>query len=582
MHRFNVLILALTLAGPCLVTTSLTAEPLRLDQFLSQQLTDEYYSEGVSVGDLNQDGQLDVVYGPYWFAGPDYSVKQEIYAPQPQNREGYADHFFAWVRDFDHDGRSDVFVVGFPGTPAYVYQNPGSAGLTKHWPKHQVFDWVSNESPRLVDLIGDETPELVCTRDGFFGYATIDPAAPLEPWTFHPISDKIADGRFGHGLGIGDVNGDGRQDILHAGGWFEQPARLDQAGGRWVAHEVQFTNAYGGAEMYAYDVDGDGDQDVITSLAAHDFGLAWYEQTGDPANRQFVRHDILGATPADNRYGVVFSELHSVNLADIDGDGLKDIVTGKTFYSHHRGSPMWDAGAVVYWFRLVRTPEGVDWLPYRAAADVGIGRQVGVFDVNADQLPDVVVGGMKGCHVLRHTRQDVTEGVWKAAQPTPYQPTAAAATPASPDMTAGLMIEAEKLPLLEITSGKAAAQSMTSFSNDRWSGDAQLFWTGGKPGAKLVLELTVPAPGTYQLVANMTKARDYAIVQVSLDDEPLGAPLDLFSPSQVVTTGLLTFPARTLDPGKHRVTWQITGANPAAVQAMMVGLDNLQFARVAE
>ncbi len=87
--------------------------------------------------------------------------------------------------------------------------------------------------------------------------------------------------------------------------------------------------------MYAYDVDGDGDNDVITSLAAHDFGLAWYEQKKVDDERTFVRHDIMGKRPQDNRYGLVFSELHSVNLADIDGDGLKDIVTGKTYYSHH-------------------------------------------------------------------------------------------------------------------------------------------------------------------------------------------------------------------------------------------------------
>ncbi len=147
--------------------------------------------------------------------------------------------------------------------------------------------------------------------------------------------------------------------------------------------------------MYAYDVDGDGDQDVITSLAAHDFGLAWYEQTGKGEEVQFVRHDIMGAKPIQNKYGLAISELHSVNLADMDGDGLKDIITGKTYYSHHKQSPGWDAGAVVVWFKLVRTKEGVDWIPQRAADDTGIGRQLGIFDINSDKLPDIVVGGMK-------------------------------------------------------------------------------------------------------------------------------------------------------------------------------------------
>jgi hypothetical protein len=109
-----------------------------------------------------------------------------------------------------------------------------------------------------------------------------------------------------------------------------------------------------------------------------------------------------------------------VNLADIDGDGLKDIVTGKTYWSHHRQSPMWDAGAVVYWFRLVRSKEGVDWIPYKADGEAGIGRQVTLHDLNRDKLPDIVVGGMLGAHVLLHRRQVVDEPRFKELQPKPY------------------------------------------------------------------------------------------------------------------------------------------------------------------
>src|SRR5262249_15572163 len=161
---------------------------------------------------------------------------------------------------------------------------------------------------------------------------------------------------------------------IHANGWFEQPDS-DPANQLWTSHAASFTNAYGGAEMYAYDVDGDGDNDVIASLAAHDFGLAWHEQIREGNEISFKRHLIMGSWPDQNRYGLVFSELHSVQLADIDGDGLKDIVTGKTYWSHHAQSPMWDAGAVVYWFKLARTQDGMDWIPHRADEDVGIGRQ---------------------------------------------------------------------------------------------------------------------------------------------------------------------------------------------------------------
>ena len=236
-----------------------------------------YYSEGANAGDLNGDGKPDVVYGPYWYAGPDFKTKHEIYPAKPQNREGYADNFFNWVYDFNGDGWNDVLVVGFPGKPGYVYENPKAGSFDKPWTKHEVLKSVSNESPQFVNLVGDDRPELVCTSDGQFGFATFEPKKGFEPWTFHSISVMAAPKPFGHGLGVGDVNGDGRQDILIVDGWFEQPKEKADAV-RWEFHEASFTDAYGGAEMYAYDVDGDGDNDVITSLAAHDFGLAWYEQ----------------------------------------------------------------------------------------------------------------------------------------------------------------------------------------------------------------------------------------------------------------------------------------------------------------
>ena len=386
-----------------------------LHDFKRVQLTDVYYSEGAGAGDMDSDGVMDVVHGPYWFRGPEYQTKREIYPAKAQPRQAYADNFFSWVYDFNGDGRNDVLVVGFPGTPAYVYENPGADHHDSHWPKHEVFDWVSNEAPQFVQLTGDGRPELVCTRDGRFGFVTINAEHPFGAWQFTAISGDVAAKRFGHGLGVGDVDGDGRLDVLAQNGWYRQPESLD-GDLLWEFHPVEFARA-GGAEMYAYDVDGDGDNDVITSLAAHEFGLAWYEQLRDGDQMVFRPHLIMGDRPEQNRYGLVFSELHSVALADVDGDGLKDIVTGKTYWSHHTQSPMWDAGAVVYWFRLVRGDDGVDWVPYLADAEAGIGRQVNVTDVNGDDLPDIVVGGMKGAHALIHTRRNVDRAEWLEGQP---------------------------------------------------------------------------------------------------------------------------------------------------------------------
>jgi hypothetical protein len=565
------------------------AAPIRgedhvLHTFDRKQLVDEYYSEGIGVGDLDRDGHADVVYGPVWFAGPDFARKREIYPPKPQNREGYADHFFAWVHDFDGDGWNDILTAGFPGTPGFVYQNPHAGGHDAHWPKHEVLDHVSNESPQFVDFVGDERPELVCSREGFFGYASFDPQHAFEPWTFHPISEKVAPVPFGHGLGVGDVNADGRMDLLVQNGWFEQPKSLE-GDPIWAFHEVPFA-PIGGADMYAYDVDGDGDNDVITSLAAHDFGLAWYEHGREGDADTWTQRLIMGDRPEQNRYGLVFSEPHSVALADIDGDGLKDIVTGKTYYSHHKASPMWDAGAVVYWFRLVRTPDGVDYVPYLADGDSGIGRQLVVADLNKDGLPDIASGGMKGAHVLIHKREAVDKARWEAAQPKPLdakaKPRARGPRGAFDDATGRVRgaIEAESLPIagLKAAGGKPGTQEMAGFPAGRWSGGAQLVWTGGKPGDRLEIPFDVPEAGDYDVLAAFTMARDYAVIRPLLDGRPAGEPIDLYNYPDVIASGELKLATGPLAAGPHRLALEIAGANPSALKAYMVGLDYLRLA----
>ncbi|MGI9471067.1 MAG: FG-GAP repeat domain-containing protein, partial [Rubripirellula sp.] len=556
--------------------------------FETQRLSDVYFSEGANAGDVNGDGNVDVVCGPYWYEGPDFKRKHAIYEPLPQNRDRYADSFFSWIFDFNGDGHSDVLAVGFPGTPAFVYENPGvvagkNPGAETHWKKHEVLDWVSNESPQFVDLVGDATPELVCTRDGFFGFAMVNPSEPLATWAFYPISEQIAPSRFGHGLGVGDINGDQRADLIFSGGWFEQPAG-DPKSGRWRLHEQSFSNSYGGADMHAYDVDGDGDNDVITSHAAHDFGLGWYEQVDEGGEPTFKHHLIMGDRPSQNAYGVVISELHSVNLADIDGDGLKDIVTGKTFWSHHRKSPMWDADPVVYWFRLQRTDDGVDWVPYQAASQSGIGRQLSLQDVDSDGFPDIIVGGMKGAFLLHHRRQIMSRDSWKKLTPTRYveqrdRSDRGELPSFSVDGKIEGAVEAEAMKVLEVSGGEVRTQEMSAFKSGRWSGDQQLFWLRANPRSRLTLEFEVSQEGRYEIGAVLTTARDYATINLQLDGIALGSSIDLYDYPDVKTTGLLKLGPRSLSAGKHRLMIETTGANDSAIQSFMVGLDCLVLRR---
>jgi hypothetical protein len=164
--------------------------------------------------------------------------------------------------------------------------------------------------------------------------------------------------------------------------------------------------------MYAYDVSGDGLNDVITALTAHEFGLAWFEQRRENGRIGFRQHILVNKTPEESPYGVKFSEIHAIDLVDMDGDGLKDIVTGKRFWSHGRtGDPDRNDAAVLYWFRLTRRPGGaVDYVPHLVDDASGVGVQVVAGDINKDGAPDIVVGNKRGTFVFLRTARAGTNG----------------------------------------------------------------------------------------------------------------------------------------------------------------------------
>jgi len=409
----------LALAVALCSVSAANAKDYYLHSFKRVQLSDVFYSEGASFGDFNRDGKNDIVSGPYWYEGPDFTKKHEIYPPAPFDPANYSKNFFAFVYDFNHDGWPDVLVVGFPGEDTSWYENP--KGREGHWQRHVVFQTTDNESPTFTDLTGDGKPELVCNSGGYFGYASPDWNDPGKPWTFHPITPKVGWQRFTHGMGVGDVNGDGRMDLLEKDGWWEQPPSLvgDPV---WVKHPFNFGN--GGSQMYAYDVDGDGLNDVVTSLQAHGYGLVWFQQTRENGQISFKQHMIMNKEPNENKYGVGFSQLHAVDLIDMDGDGLKDIVTGKRYWAHGaHGDPDPLGAPVLYWFKLERNKKHeVDFVPYMIDNNSGVGTQVVAGKVAGGKFPDVVVGNKKGTFVFIHEAKKVSKAEWEKAQPKPREP----------------------------------------------------------------------------------------------------------------------------------------------------------------
>lgn len=364
-----------------------------------QVVTTDLLTEGLSVGDLNADGAADLVAGAFWFKGPDFKERIQYAEGKALPPTVYQENsFLSWVEDFNGDGKNDVLMASHPGKNLTLYLNPGKDGT---WPAHVVMTEAATECPEWIDLDGDHKKEFVCMQGGKFGYAVPDRTDMTKPWKFIAISEKRSTSPYAHGLGVGDLNGDGRMDILEKDGWFEQPAAKE---GGWTWHKESFARQ-GGAQMLMFDADGDGDNDIVTSLNAHGYGLAWYENHKVDGNTSFKQHDILPETPdKTGEKGLQFSQLHALAAADFNGDGRMDFVTGKRYFAHNGKDPGARDPALTVIFFNRKDGAGVHWQSSVVDTDSGVGCQVQAIDVNGDGKPEVVVGNKKGVTVVSAVR----------------------------------------------------------------------------------------------------------------------------------------------------------------------------------
>ena len=360
--------------------------PLR---FRKRTFHNEFRSESVTAFDVDGDGDLDLVTDQFWYAAPEFTPV-EVRAPETFEPAGqYSRAFGSFAFDVDGDGDLDHLVVPFPGDPMHWYENPhplAPGAPVPHWPRHRLADSAANESPAWVDLAGDGRMALVMGRLPEETLVAVRPGAdPRGLWDVTPLSGPGAAGaaKFSHGLGVGDLNGDGRNDVVVAGGWYEAPATP----GLFAFHPADFQP--GGAQMVVHDLDGDGRADVIGS-AAHDFGLWWYRQGADGS---FTRH-LIDDT---------FSELHAMRFEDLDADGRPELITGKRWYAHGGDGPGGQDAAVLYVFRLVpdaTAPGGVRFVRENIDTDSGVGTQLEVLDLDGDGRLDLLICNKKGLFVF--------------------------------------------------------------------------------------------------------------------------------------------------------------------------------------
>ena len=211
-----------------------------------------------------------------------------------------------------------------------------------------------------------------------------------------------------HGIGVGDLNGDKRLDIVNAYGWWEQPP--DAAQGAWTYHPQAFArytrNIVGGSVMAVYDANGDGLNDVVTSLSAHGWGLAWFEQKRDASGAiAFVRHMIMDDFSTKNAGGVTFSQPHGSTFADIDGDHVPDFVVGKRYWAHRDDflDPDPYGPGVLYVYRTVRNPRapgGAEFVPELVHNRSGVGSDALAVDLDKDSAIDIVTATKTGTFIF--------------------------------------------------------------------------------------------------------------------------------------------------------------------------------------
>jgi hypothetical protein len=347
--------------------------------FKKTVLDTRFVAEGVTVADVNRDGKLDIIAGNVWYEAPHWTPHEIAPVKTIDPASGYSNCFNSWAVDLNQDGWVDQLVIGMPGEKAIWRENP--RGKVEPWKEHPVWRSACNESPLFVDLLGDGKRVLVMAYDDST-MAWFEPSAdPYAEWQCHNVSEPHGAGtnRYSHGLGVGDVNGDGRNEILTTEGYYVSSP--DPRSGPWSFVKADLGPAC--AQMQVVEVNRDGLQDVITS-SAHDRGIWWFEQLKGGGFRKHSIDDTI-------------SETHSLALARFGHPAVVNIVTGKRFYAHPPGvdvgsnEPAW-----LVRYELSLTRAGIEWTRHIIDEDSGVGTQFVVQDVNGDGLADIVVSNKKG------------------------------------------------------------------------------------------------------------------------------------------------------------------------------------------
>jgi hypothetical protein len=349
-----------------------------------------------TVGDLNRDGHPDIVYGAYWFAGPDFVPR--AYRPDYLAKE-YVRSNSDYVLDVDGDGWPDILEGGWDEDGIYWYKNPGNSAAARGaawemhlgWEPHRLAKTRGHmEMFALHDFDGDGRPELYS--------ANYKKEEPLEIFRWGKAPDGAiilipfvlgAQGG-GHGYAFGDVNNDGREDVLTEIGWYERPSG-DPFAGPWKLHP-ESALPHPSCPFAVKDLNHDGRLDIVFGKA-HDYGLFWWEQLPPKPDGTTVWKEHL----IDKSW----SQVHAIALADLDGDGEEELIAGKCVWAHNGVDPGAADPAVLFYYKWDRaTATFTRHTIAGPGENIGLGRQFAVVDLDGDGRPDLAAPTKLGLWVI--------------------------------------------------------------------------------------------------------------------------------------------------------------------------------------
>lgn len=383
-RRCLIFLVFITIVSPCLAQSKTVekANPESPMRFIKTKIASESY-ESVGVFDVNKDKIPDIVSGAFWYEGPDYINRHFMGSSQRYGE--YWDDFSTIPLDVNGDGRLDFITGGWFGKHLVWKENPGK---DEEWQEHQIAETGNIETTRAWDIDGDGNLEIVpnTPNDSLMIYRLVQDGQGKGTGKFKAIGIM---GKHGHGLGFGDINGDGRGDLIVHNGWLEAPEKPFE--GAWVFHP-DFDFGTASIPILVADVNKDGLSDAIVGQA-HGYGLDWYEQKvdGKTKKRSWTKHPI-------DPYN---SQFHTMEWADMDGDGEMELITGKRYRAHNGHDPGGNDPVGIYYYKWNGESFSKQIISYGTFGEgKGTGLYIILYDLKGSGKKDIIVAGKDGLYIF--------------------------------------------------------------------------------------------------------------------------------------------------------------------------------------